>query len=53
MKVQNLVVERKSSYDDDYPSMLVGIVQIVGDNGKMEVKLSNSSVAKIFSIIKE
>ncbi len=53
MKVENLVIDRKPSYDNDYPNMLVGIVQIQGLHGKMEVKLSNKTVSQIFSLIKE
>lgn len=52
MQVKNLVIERKESYDPDYPNQLVGLVQIKGDNGKMEVKLSNAVVAQIFGLIK-
>jgi hypothetical protein len=52
MKVSSLVIERKESYDADYPNMLVGLVQIKGEHGKMEVKLSNAVVAKVFAIIK-
>lgn len=52
MKVNNLVIERKASYDEDYPNMLVGLVQISGENGKMEVKLSNKVVGEIFALIK-
>ena len=52
MKVENLVIERRPSYDNDYPSLLVGLVQIQGLHGKMEVKLSNRTVSQIFSLIK-
>lgn len=52
MKVENLIIERKPQYDSDYPNMLVGLVQMHGEHGKMEVKLSNSIVAKIFALIK-
>lgn len=52
MKVQNVNIERKAAYDSDYPNMLVGLVQIQGEHGKMEVKLSNSVVSQIFSLIK-
>lgn len=51
MKVQNLLIERKSSYDSEYPNQLVGIVQIIGQHGKMEVKLSNAMVSQIFGLI--
>jgi hypothetical protein len=53
MKVVNLVIERKPSYDSDYPNMLVGIVQIQGEHGKMEVKLSNQIVSQIFALVKD
>ena len=53
MKVDNLKINRRASYDSEYPNQLVGIVQIHGEHGKMEVKLSNVSVGKIFAIIKE
>lgn len=52
MKVENLLIERKSSYDDNYPNMLVGLVQIQGEHGKMEVKLTNGVVAQIFALVK-
>lgn len=53
MQVKNLHIERKPSYAEEYANMLVGLVQIKGDQGKMEVKLSNAVVAQIFSLIKE
>jgi len=52
MKVENLIIERRESYDKDYPNMLVGLVQMKGEHGKMEVKLSNAVVAQIFALIK-
>ena len=53
MKIQNLLIERKPQYDTEYPNMLVGLVQLQGQNGKMEVKLSNSTLAEIFALIKQ
>ena len=53
MKVENLSIERRPSYDSEYPNMLVGIVKIKGEHGSMEVKLSNNAVAQIFSVIKD
>lgn len=53
MKVKNLVIERKETYDADYPGLLVGLVQIQGEHGKMEVKLSNAVVADIFKLVKD
>jgi hypothetical protein len=52
MKVENLIIERRASYDQDYPNMLVGLVQMKGEHGKMEVKLSNLVVSRIFELIK-
>ena len=53
MKVENLVIERKASYDNDYPNQLVGLVQVKGEHGKMEVKMSSTVVGKIFALVKE
>ena len=53
MKIENLHIERRPSYDDDYPNMLAGVVQIQGEQGKMEVKLSNKVVSQIFGLIKD
>jgi len=53
MRVENLVIERKGSYDTDYPNQLVGLVQIKGEHGKMEVKLSSLVVGQIFGLIKK
>ena len=52
MKIENLHIERRPSYDDDYPNMLAGVVQIIGEQGKMEVRLSNKVVSQIFGLIK-
>lgn len=52
MKVVNLLIERKPSYDSDYPNLLVGIVQIQGEHGKMEVRLSSQIVSQIFALVK-
>jgi ribosomal protein L15 len=51
MKVKNLVIERREQYDQEYPNQLVGLVQILGDHGKMEVKLSSSTIIGIFELI--
>ena len=53
MKVENLIIERKPNYDTDYPNQLVGLVQIKGEHGKMEVKLSNDVVGRIFTLIRD
>jgi hypothetical protein len=53
MNIENVLIEKKASYDTDYPSQLVGLVQIKGDHGKMEVKLSSAIVSQIFGLIKK
>lgn len=53
MKVEVLNIERRQSYDTDYPNMLVGIVQMKGAHGKIETKLSNETVSKIFQLVKK
>lgn len=51
MRVISLHIERRPNYDADYPDQLVGMVQLQGETGKIEVKLSNSSLVQIFSTI--
>lgn len=52
MKLVNLHIERAPSYDEVAPNLLVGKVQLEGENGKMEVRLSNATVSEIFTMIK-
>ena len=50
MKFINLIIERKPSYDAYFPNELVGLVQLAGDRGKQEIRLSNDTIAKILEI---
>lgn len=50
MKFTNLIIERKPSYDAHFPNELVGLVQLAGDRGKQEIRLSNETIAKILEI---
>lgn len=52
MKLENLNIDRREAYDADYPNMLVGVVQLKGEHGKMEVKLSNKTVSEIFALVR-
>lgn len=45
MKVIALDIRKREQYDSEYPNEIVGIVQIVGDTGKMEVRLFPKTVA--------
>lgn len=53
MKIEKMYIERKASYDSEYPNQLVGLVQMKGEHGKIEVKLSSHVVSAIFKLIKE
>jgi len=53
MKVVKLEVRKHDQYNDDYKDEIVGMVQIVGETGKMEVRLRPRTVAKIFRLCKE
>ena len=50
MKVLALEIKKRENYDSEYPNEIVGVVQIVGSTGKMEVKLSPKTVAEIFRL---
>lgn len=52
MRVKSLNIEKRENYDSEYPNEVVGIVQIIGSTGKMEVKLSSKTVSEIFSLVK-
>jgi len=53
MKVIHLEIKKRESYDSEYPNEIVGVVRIVGDTGKMEVRLFPKTVAEIFRLCKE
>lgn len=48
MKIIKLEIRKHDQYNDDYKDEIVGTVQIVGETGKMEVRLHPSTVAQIF-----
>ena len=52
MKVLKLDIRKHDSYGDEYPNEIVGIVQISGSTGKMEVRLRPKTVADIFRLCK-
>jgi len=53
MKVIKLEIRKHDQYNDDYKDEIVGMVQIVGETGKMEVRLHPTTVAKIFRMCRE
>jgi len=52
MKVVKLEIRKHDQYGDDYRDEIVGMVQIMGETGKMEVRLHPSTVAQIFRLCK-
>jgi len=53
MKVIALEIRKRESFDNQYPNEIVGIVQITGETGKMEVRLRPKTVADILRMCKE
>lgn len=53
MQIESLEVGRRPSYDTEFPSMLVGMVEMKGPNGSQRIKLSNESLSKIFKVISD
>lgn len=53
MKVVKLEIRKHDQYNDDYKDEIVGMVQIMGETGKMEVRLHPGTVAKIFRLCKD
>jgi hypothetical protein len=51
MEVKSLSIERRPSYDTDYPNQLVGLVKLANSNGSQEIKLTNESLSEIFRVI--
>lgn len=53
MQVKSLTVERRPSYDDDFPNMLVGLVKLTGSTGTQELRLSNAALSRVFKVISD
>ena len=53
MRVKSLEIRKRESYDSEYPNEVVGIVDIVGETGRMEVRLFPSTISKIFRLCKD
>lgn len=53
MQIESLEVQRRPSYDSEYPNMLVGVVKLKGHLGTQEVRLSNESLSQIFATIRD
>ena len=51
MQVESLSVERRQSYDSEFPNQLVGMVELKGPNGSQKIRLSNGALSRIFNVI--
>lgn len=53
MKVVKLEIRKHDQYNDPYQDEVVGMVQIMGSTGKMEVRLKPATIAKIFKMCRD
>jgi len=51
MQVTSLHIERRPSYDSDYPNQLVGMLKITSNLGSQEIRVSNKGLARIFEVL--
>ena len=51
MIVKLLHIEKRPSYDSDFPNLLKGAVTLEGPEGSQTIMLSNKAIADIFCII--
>ena len=53
MKVISLEISKRGPYESEYPNEMVGTVQITGNTGKMEVRLTPRTLSEIFRLCKK
>ena len=51
MQIKSLEINRRPSYDSDYPNQLVGTVELVGPTGAMKIVLSPGALSRVFGVI--
>ena len=51
MQIKSLEINRRPSYDSEYPNQLIGTVELVGPNGAMKIVLSHGALSRIFGVI--
>jgi hypothetical protein len=52
MKFVALEINKRANYDHEYPNEIVGVVQMSGETGKLEVRLCPRTVAEIIRLCK-
>ena len=53
MKIEKLEIRKFSSYEGEYGEGVFGIIQLTGEMGKIETKLSHKTVGEIFRLCRE
>lgn len=53
MQVEGLSIERRPSYDSDFPNQLVGLVTLKSNLGSQQIRLTTKSLSRIFEVITE
>lgn len=51
MQVEALNIERRPSYDNEYPNQLVGLVKLKGVAGTQEIVLSPGALSRVFGVV--
>lgn len=51
MQIKSLEINRRPSYDSEYPNQLVGTVELAGPNGAMKIVLSPGALSRVFGVI--
>ena len=51
MQIKSLEINRRPSYDSEYPNQLIGTVELVGPHGAMKIVLSPGALSRVFGVI--
>lgn len=51
MQIKSLEINRRPSYDSEYPNQLIGTVELVGPNGAIKIVLSPGALSRVFGVI--
>ena len=51
MQISRLTIERRPSYDSEFPNQLVGTVEFTAPTGAQTIRLSNGALSRVFGVI--
>ena len=51
MQISRLTIERRPSYDSEFPNQLVGTVEFKSPTGTQTIRLSNGALSRVFGVI--